>query len=74
MRASRPPYRRWIARLRPVPARAAGHLVELDVVEGQMVEHDVADVRDVDTLAERAGRDDHGHLAGAKRTLDGMSR
>ncbi len=58
---------------RPVAACPTRHLVELDIVEGQVVEHDVADIGDVNALAKGARRDDHAHVAGPEGVLNRMA-
>lgn len=56
-----------------VAAGAAAHLVELDGAERHVVEHDVADVWQVDALAERARGDDARERAGAERLLHAVA-
>ncbi len=55
---------------RPVTTGPPRHLVELHRVERHVVVHDVADVRDVHTLAERARRHHARHVTLPERLLD----
>ncbi len=73
MRASRREYSRWNSGRAPIAAGAAAHLVELDGAEGHVVQHHMADVRQVDALAKRRRRDYARKVAGAKRALHGSA-
>ena len=53
-----------------VSAGAAGHLVELHLVERQMVQRHVADVGYVDALAEGRGGHEHQQVVVAEHGLD----
>ncbi len=56
-----------------VAPRAAAHLVELDLVERQVVEHHVPDVGDVDPFTERGGRDEDHEVVVAEQILDHLA-
>ena len=56
-----------------VASGAARHLVEFYLVEGHVVQHHMADVRDIHALAERAGGDEHQKRVGAEQLLDALA-
>ena len=73
MPASARPNSRWMPAGLPVAARAAAHLVELDLVERQVVQHHVADVGDVHPFAEGRCRHEHRQRVRAEQLFDALA-
>ena len=56
-----------------VAAGTSAHLVELDGAKRHVVEHDMADIGQVDTLAKGGGRNDAAEAAVSKRFFYAMA-
>ena len=60
-------------RIATITTRPAGHLVELDVIERQVIQDDMLDIGNVDTLAEGARGDDAAQLPFPEGILDSLA-
>ncbi len=60
-------------RITTIATRPAGHLVELDVIERQVIQDDMLDIGNVDTLAEGARGDDAAQLPFPEGILDSLA-
>ena len=61
------------ARWRAIATRAPAHLVELDFVIRQVVQHDVADIGDVDAFAKRRCGNEHRQMPLAEQVFDTLA-